>query len=105
MNFINLLSILESKNNLSDELFKKYLEYLNATLQDNEIEDLLKLIEKLARECQSSNIFDGYYVGYRIPQISKEFDLLRITKNSIINIELKSGASEENIKKQLIKVF
>lgn len=103
MNFINLLSILESKNNLSDELFKKYLEYLNVILQDNEIEDLLKLTEKLVRECQSSNIFDGYYVGYRIPQISKEFDLLRITENSIINIELKSGASEESIKKQLIK--
>ena len=36
MNFINLLSILESKDNLSNELFKKYLEYLNVTLQDYE---------------------------------------------------------------------
>ena len=86
MNFINLLSILESKDNLSDELFKKYLEYLNVILKDNEIEDLLKLIKKLVGECQSSNIFDGYYIGYRIPQISKEFDLLRITENSVINI-------------------
>lgn len=103
MNFINLLSILQSKNNLSNELFKKYLKYLNANLKDNETEDLLKLIEKIFEECQSSSIFDGYYIGYKIPQISKEFDLLRITKNSIINIELKSGASNESIKDQLIK--
>lgn len=79
MNFINLLSILESKNNLPEELFKKYLEYLNVTLQDNEIEDLLKLTEKLKAESQNLSIFDGYYIGYKIPQISKEFDLLRIT--------------------------
>jgi hypothetical protein len=98
MNSTNLLSVLESKNNLSDELFKKYLEYLNVNLEDNEIEDLLKLIKKLFGEYQSQNIFDGYYIGYKIPQISKEFDLLRITKNSVINIELKSGASEESIK-------
>ncbi|MDQ3076321.1 MAG: hypothetical protein M3Q34_04310 [bacterium] len=41
MNFINLLSILESKNNLSDELFKKYLEYQNIDLKDNETKDLI----------------------------------------------------------------
>ncbi len=103
MNFLNLLSVLESKNNLSGDLFNKYLEYLNVNLEDNEKEDLLKFIGKLFRECQIPNIFDGYYIGYKIPQISKEFDLLRITKNSIINIELKSGASNKSIKNQLIK--
>ena len=36
MNYINLLSILESKNNLSDDLFNKYLEYLNINLENNE---------------------------------------------------------------------
>lgn len=102
MNFTNLLSILESKSNLSDELFKKYLKYQNINLRDNELEDLLNLIGSLIRENKSLNIFDGYYVGYKIPQISKEFDLLKITESSVINIELKSGADEEKIKKQLI---
>ncbi len=102
MNFINLLSILESKNNLSDELFKKYLEYQNVDLEDAETEDLLKFIENLFRENKSLNIFDGYYIGFEIPQISKEFDLLKITENFVINIELKSGANEEKIKKQLV---
>lgn len=103
MNFTNLVSILESKNNLSDELFKKYLKYLNINIGENEIEDLLKLIKKLLKEDQNSNIFDGYYIGYKIPQISKQFDLLKITKTSVINIELKSGANNEKIKEQLIK--
>ena len=45
---------------------------------------------------------DGFFFSYRIPQISKEFDLLRIGEDSIINIELKSGAvPSERIEKQL----
>ncbi len=60
------------------------------------------MIEKLVEEYPSLNIFDGYYIGYKIPQISKEFDLLKITESLVINIELKSGADEEKIKKQLI---
>lgn len=103
MNFTNLFSILESKNNLSDELFKKYLEYQNIYLEDGEMEDLFKLTQNLAREDESLDIFDGYYIGYKIPQISKEFDLLKITETSVINIELKSGANEEKIKEQLIR--
>jgi hypothetical protein len=48
-------------------------------------------------------IFDKYYVGYSIPQIGKEFDLLRIGTHTIINIELKSDSTLESIKKQLQK--
>lgn len=33
---------------------------------------------------------DEFYVGYKIPNIGKEFDLLRIESNRIINIEIKS---------------
>lgn len=112
MNFINLLSVLESKENLLDELFKKYLDNQNIKLKDiksekkgelTEIEVLIKMIKKLVSKSESLNIFNGYYAGYTIPQISKEFDLLKITKNSVINIELKSRANEEKIKEQLTK--
>ncbi|MAQ77227.1 hypothetical protein CL684_01765 [Candidatus Campbellbacteria bacterium] len=103
MNFVNLLSILESKNNLSDELFKSYLKHQNIKIKHNEVEDLLKLVARLTKESKNINIFDGYYIGYTIPQISKEFDLLKITENSVVNIELKSEAGEEKIKKQLIR--
>ncbi|MTI84266.1 MAG: DUF2075 domain-containing protein [Firmicutes bacterium] len=43
----------------------------------------------------SFEIFDGYYVGYSIKQISKEFDLLRFSEDLVINIELKSQLDEK----------
>ena len=45
---------------------------------------------------------ENFYLNYKIPQINKEFDLLRIGKTSIVNIELKSkNIDEERILKQL----
>lgn len=49
-------------------------------------------------------VFDGYYIGYSINQISKEFDLLRFSEDLIINIELKQELNlsyEEKIEKIL----
>ena len=47
---------------------------------------------------------DGFYYSFSIPQIAKEFDLLKISDTHIVNIELKSGqVPEEKNKKQLIQ--
>src|SRR5690606_29511809 len=48
-------------------------------------------------------IFNDYYLGYTIPQISKEFDLLRFGKNYNVNIELKSINVSDKIQKQLLQ--
>jgi len=49
--------------------------------------------------------FDGFYIGYSIQQIGKEFDLLKFTKQGILNIELKTelppDGREEKILKQM----
>lgn len=43
-----------------------------------------------------------FYYSFQIPKLGKEFDLLRISEDSVINIELKSGnVSDERIKHQL----
>ncbi|WP_394714034.1 DNA/RNA helicase domain-containing protein [Streptococcus parauberis] len=42
------------------------------------------------------------FFGYIIPQINKEFDLVRFGKNYNINIELKSETTTDDQKKQLI---
>lgn len=47
------------------------------------------------------HIFENYYINYEIAQIGKEFDILRIGENSIVNIELKSQKDEPKILKQL----
>lgn len=45
---------------------------------------------------------EGFLFGYVVPQLNKEFDLLKITESSCLNIELKSGdVSTEKIKRQL----
>ena len=46
---------------------------------------------------------DNFYIGYKIPQIGKEFDLLKFGKDSIINIELKSESGEDQILSQLLR--
>ena len=53
--------------------------------------------------------FDGFYVSYTIQQINKEFDLLRFSKDSILNIEIKSelktANKEDKILQQMRKNF
>ena len=45
-----------------------------------------------------------FFYSFQIPRLGKEFDLLQIREDQIVNIELKSGAvSEEAIRKQLIQ--
>lgn len=70
-----------------------------------EIEDLCVLIEVLQENLKSSpdadRLLDGFYVGYSIPQISKEFDLLRFGHNFLLNVELKHIGTEDKIARQL----
>lgn len=48
--------------------------------------------------------YDNFYYGFSIPQISKEFDLLKIGKNIVLDLELKDkSVPEEKILKQLIQ--
>lgn len=50
---------------------------------------------------QSLQTLNWFYYSFTIPKISKEFDLLRIGKDYVINIELKKKSTEEKIVKQL----
>ena len=45
-----------------------------------------------------------FFYSFTMPKLGKEFDLLRVGTESIVNIELKSGnVTDEAIKKQLLK--
>jgi hypothetical protein len=52
---------------------------------------------------KSIALFDKYFIGYSIPQIGKEFDLLRIDKETVVNIELKRQSTDEKIYAQLLR--
>lgn len=100
---INLLSLVQAKANLSAAAFENFKSHHDLEFKSSEIDDLLSFIKDLTDCGCSITDLDGYVVGYKIPQIGKEFDLLRFGSEHIINIELKKTSDEEKIKKQLIR--
>jgi hypothetical protein len=89
-----------NQNILSEAPIKEYLGLED--IKSREIETLNRLCQFLKVDDFYHYIFENYYLNYQIPQIGKEFDLLRIGEESIINIELKSEkVDNSDILKQL----
>ncbi|KYG92118.1 AAA family ATPase [Metasolibacillus sp. FSL H7-0170] len=100
MKAIHLQSLLDAYKDLSESAFLQYTQQFDMDkMRTNELDDLNMLITELASAGAAQ--LHQFFVGYRIKQISKEFDLLRIGKNYIVNIELKSESTEHRILKQL----
>ena len=72
--------------------------------QYHEIESLRRVADQLTREGLSVEELDGFFFGFTIPQIGKEFDLLKFSEDQCLNLELKSQAiPQEQIMAQLVK--
>lgn len=97
LEFCNLLDI----DNVQIDRVKQYFNMDNKNERQHEIDGLNKLCEMLKNIAYDHHIFENYYINYEIPQIGKEFDILRVGENSVINIELKSQKNENKILKQL----
>ena len=102
MKEVNLISLCNTIKSLDNEAFSQFKLYHSIIIKDEEIEDIETLTDFIKTVRHNVSLFDKYFVGYSIPQIGKEFDLLRIGIESIVNIELKSSSTEEKIKKQLV---
>ena len=100
MKSINILSLTQAYDALDKKNYKEFLEHYHIEIRDKEVDDLKSLIH-IFNKRNSKNVYSQFYVGYKIPQIGKEFDLLRFGKKCIINIELKSCSTEEKILNQL----
>ena len=61
-------------------------------IHEHEIKSLKYIVDALMNMGLSLEMLDGFFYGYRIPQIGKEFDLLKFTETECLNIELKSQA-------------
>lgn len=74
-------------------------------IKEHEFDNLIHLVDRLWEKGVTVSELEGFYYGYTIRQIGKEFDLLKLTDNqAVLNIELKSQhVSEEKIRKQLLK--
>lgn len=72
-------------------------------IREWELESMKALVSQLEMHMQKVCSLRFFY-SYQIPRLGKEFDLLQIKEDQIINIELKSGiVSDEAIRKQLMQ--
>ena len=68
-----------------------------------ETEGLRAFCSRLAQVYENAASLKFYY-SFTLPKLGKEFDLLRINNEYVINIELKSGnVSDEAVQRQLIQ--
>ncbi|RHM62799.1 MULTISPECIES: hypothetical protein [Coprobacillaceae] len=103
MRAINIVTHCATCEDLDERDLKRYnvceSHKEKSNVRSSEEDDLRKFV--LNSKFNNYTLYDHYFWNYTIPQISKEFDLLRIGENSVINIELKREANEDKIKKQL----
>lgn len=103
MKSINTISLVQAYDSLQASEYEAYKKHYGIDIKNNEVDDLKQLVIKIYEVLQYVNIFNDFYVGYKIQHISKEFDLLRFGDNYILNIELKKSSTEEKVKKQLLR--
>ena len=101
---VSLIDMIKLSDN--EELSESYIRYicgieLSRQYKHQEILDLkclLNVISLPTKQC------DEFIYGYVVPQLNKEFDLLKITRDACLNIELKSEeVTEEKMKRQLLQ--
>ncbi|MCR5100130.1 MAG: DUF2075 domain-containing protein [Butyrivibrio sp.] len=107
MKAVNLYTI---SRDTSDDIRKLYIQSLCAKEKIDKVRsEELEMIGAIAQEFLNRNCekycFNYWFYSFSIPQIGKEFDLLKIAgKKAVINIELKSQEVPlEKIEKQLVR--
>lgn len=109
VNIKSLIEICEKNNELNiQEKYEKYLsgDDYELKIKNNELDPLKRLIENLEEKDPALNVesFNCFYIGYKIPQIGKEFDLIRISESIVLNIEYKKKYTSK-VKNQLLKNY
>lgn len=101
---INLLDLINFSNN--ERLSQKYLKYYlgfkaSKQYRHEEILTIQKMLELLDLDYE---YLGGFSYSFVLPHLNKELDLIKVTKNAVINIELKSSKiSNSRILKQLMQ--
>lgn len=109
MRSVNLLSLNQAYRNLDKIQFTNLIHYygidVNKKVRDYEFECIESLINELLGFSNNISVTDDFYLGFSIPQIGKEFDLLRFGKDNIINVELKTDSTIEKIHQQQVRNY
>ena len=105
MRTVNIYALTRIKNIANLRRIERQMSGRNKmlTIKKWEFGSLTKLIDRLMEEYDGADRLNFFY-SFQMPKLGKEFDLLRISEDTIINIELKSDAiADERIKKQLLQ--
>ncbi len=90
--------------NIFNKVERHSSEIIKSQIKPHEIKSLRIFVDAIIHNGIKIDMLDGFYFGYEIPQIGKEFDLLKITRDCCLNIELKSEeVPERDVLLQLIK--
>ncbi|GMA83192.1 hypothetical protein [Shewanella glacialipiscicola] len=89
MKSINIISLIQAHNALTQPEYANFIKYYGVDISDDEVSDLTVLSANIYEIIKYSQVFNSFYIGYKIQHISKEFDLLRFGDNYTVNIELK----------------
>ncbi len=72
-------------------------------IKEWETEGLGAFVDKLCEVSPEASSYEFFY-SFTMPKLGKEFDLIRVSDDTVVNIELKSGnVSDETIRNQLIQ--
>ena len=90
---------------------ESYTEYYRAMAEcekaehysEEEVNSLRAFVDLLLDAGAEPQLFENFFYGFTIPQIGKEFDILKIGDDYLLNIELKSRMDEERAREQLVK--
>ncbi|WP_374285798.1 DNA/RNA helicase domain-containing protein [Lactococcus sp.] len=99
----NLHAFIDSYKITQPLISTMYLKMKDYNAKPQELEAIQNIIDELSLNGLDTGDLSHFFINYQIPQISKEFDLLRFGENYNINIELKLNKSEEDIHKQLLQ--
>ncbi len=100
---INIYTLTRLDDTYNQERLERQLSSRSRFLKvkDWEINGLRTLSERLCDVMDNATSLKFFY-SFTMPKLGKEFDLLRISDDAVVNIELKSGiVSDEVIKRQL----
>lgn len=105
MHSINLYMITRKIQNEVFSLYEKALSDREEEIKyrEDEVGMISALVDALALRDAESYCYENWFYSFSVPQIGKEFDLLKIGRNNrVINIELKSQpVSLDRVEKQL----
>lgn len=101
---MDLATMIKSESIIPEDAYEEFLKRNKVVMKEHELKTIGSFISTLKIGDYNNFLeyyFNYFFVGYKIPQIGEEFDLLRFGTNFNVNIELKQKATDEAVLRQL----